>query len=691
MKKYRIFGFILTTIVCSLLSTNVLAVPAPPYPVKVDLPDGTTITVKMTGDEYFMYTTTLDGYNIVMSEDGYYYYAEDQGGKLVSTGMRANDPGRRSAEERSVLSRVLVGAPSWAEAASQSSPLRLIENEMAALQSGKQMKDWSGNYKSLVILVNFQDIQFRTPNPRQAFDNLLNQEGYSQNGGTGSVNDYYYQNSNGRFNPTFDVVGPYTLPRPRSAYSWQSGNPGMVAQDAIVSADNDVDFSLYADGNTVPSIYIFYAGESNQTTSIWPHQSYVNYRVDGVTIEKYACSGEFETGTTSVMANIGTFCHEFGHVTDWPDFYDTDYEQNGQSDALSWYSLMDTGCYNNNGRTPPASTAMERMLKGWMTPKEFENSKRYTLNPVSEDEAYMIKTDNDGEYFLVEVRSGEDANGANVWDQKLAEELGITMPLLMVYHVDKSQNIVGGRPAADQWWPANNVNDFANHECFKVVKASRVNERYWGYPGPGNITSLSSGTNSEFRTWGNKSMIETFTDITCSGNTIVMDVFNGTAPTQYINIITVGDNYAEVDWSDFPHTGTFTVELFDEENSRLQQFETTDKTALLTMLKSETYYILRVTAKGTSNYDEIKFRTTAPEGAVSFPYLPLKGTYAVGEKIILRLSGMSDSVASSEWTLDGTALDSYIITPPAGKHVISLKVTLSDGNEEIFTKTITVQ
>lgn len=678
---------------CGFLSTNALAVPAPPHPFKDYLPDGTTITIKMTGDEFFMYTTTIDGYNILKAEDGFYYYAEAADGKLTSTGVRASDPGRRSVEEKAVLSRVLVGQPSWAEEASKNSPLRRDRSGENVLAGDIQptATNWTGNYKSVVILVNFQDIQFSTPEPKQAFSNMLNQKDYSRNGATGSVNQYYFENSNGKFNPTFDVVGPYTVSGPRSKYSWQSGNPGLMVQEAIDLANVDVDFSTYVKDGSVPSVFVYYAGEANQTTAIWPHMNWIYYRVDNVSIDKYGCSSELETNNSREMTNIGTFCHEFGHVTDWPDFYDTDYGGNGQSIALEYYSVMDMGSYNNNSRTPPTFTAQERIMKGWMTPDEFMGSQAYTISPVSENKAYIIPTDNEGEYFLVEVRSSEDSNGPNIWEEKLSRQLGILdgMPIMMVYHVDRSGNIVGGRPARDHWWPANSVNVYSNHECFKVVRAHKGNQGGWGYPGPMNVESLKSASNDEFKMWNNKPLIEEFTSIEQDGNNIKVNYYDGTDPTQYINLTEIGDNYVEAEWSTFEHDGTFTVQVYDADDRELQEFETTDKMTVVTMLAAGTTYTLKVTAKGENKSDSKTFKTIASSSSI--PYLPLEGTYAAGETIPLRLSGVTESIVSSEWTLDGTAVDSYIITPPAGKHTISVKVVLEDGNEEIFIKTITVQ
>ena len=54
------------------------AVPSYPRPIRVEQPDGTTMTVRLYGDERFNYVTTVDGYNLV-AENGVLYYAQVQG------------------------------------------------------------------------------------------------------------------------------------------------------------------------------------------------------------------------------------------------------------------------------------------------------------------------------------------------------------------------------------------------------------------------------------------------------------------------------------------------------------------------------------------------------------------------------------------------------------------------------------
>lgn len=50
------------------------AIKANPRPVAVRLPDGSTLTVRIHGDENFNYVTTLDGFLVQRDREGYFRY-----------------------------------------------------------------------------------------------------------------------------------------------------------------------------------------------------------------------------------------------------------------------------------------------------------------------------------------------------------------------------------------------------------------------------------------------------------------------------------------------------------------------------------------------------------------------------------------------------------------------------------------
>jgi len=356
---------------------QLVAVPATPYPVVRVLPDGSEITVLLRGDEFFKYELSTDGYLISKSDKGFYEYARMlPEGVIMTTGIRAHNPDQRTADERRLLTTF------------QPHPDMTRVNIQRRIAKAAQLNESitsnrtfprTGSPKSIVILVNFSDVAFVTPNPKNAFSNLLNEPGYSANGGTGSAKDYFKTASFGVSSPDFVVVGPYTLPNSRSFYGENNNdgddkNPRQMVVDACRAAHADgVNFSVYdtdLDG-VVDNVFIYYAGhneaEGGPKESVWPHRWALStpLNLNNVLISGYACTSELRGSTGSNMCGIGTFVHEFGHVYGLPDYYATN---GGTHHTLSNWNVMDGGAYLNNGRTPPTYSLYDRFQLGWILP-----------------------------------------------------------------------------------------------------------------------------------------------------------------------------------------------------------------------------------------------------------------------------------------------------------------------------------
>ena len=288
-----------------------------------------------------------------------------------------------------------------------------------------------GDVRSLVILVNYSDVQFSVPNPREAFSAMLNQTGYSDNGGTGSARDYFLASSNSLFRPTFDVYGPVTLPNKRAYYGGTDGDAVRMVIDACDLLEDEIDWTLYdenGDGQ-IDNIFVYFAGhneaEGGPEEAIWPHRYYVFTDNGGQTIRyyykgkdgknywlwDYACTSELSGEYGTNMCGIGTFCHEFSHVLGLDDHYDT---ANSDNYTVGAWDIMCYGNYNNEGRTPPSYTAFERFMLGWLTPEQLLDPQDCTLDPIETSyKAYLIASKkhnltaanpNPIEYWLVENR-----------------------------------------------------------------------------------------------------------------------------------------------------------------------------------------------------------------------------------------------------------------------------------------------
>lgn len=423
----------LIAILLLFVSVRASGVPAYPYPVSIKQPDGTSLTVILKGDEFHHYYTTEDGYLIAKDENGVFNYAgKDAQGRKIATRIKANDISARSFQERSFV-KTLERNPDFSKE-------RVIarQKRVSAVKSsagGATQYPRTGSPHSLVILVNFSNLSFVTPNPKQAFTDLLNEEGYSLNGATGSARDYFRDNSMGKFTPIFDVVGPYTLPNSyeyygKNALDGYDTNPVEMIIDACKAAHDDgIDFSTYdtdKDGY-VDNVFVYYAGhneaESYEDNAIWPHRWEimlgVNYdgteesiTFNGKRVMDYACTSELRGKTGSNMAGIGTFTHEFGHVIGLADMYPTD---GANHHTLSSWNIMDDGVYLNEGRTPPAYNSFERFLLGYLQPivlnepievEELaaltESNTAYLITNNTSD--FRLYPQNINEYYLLENR-----------------------------------------------------------------------------------------------------------------------------------------------------------------------------------------------------------------------------------------------------------------------------------------------
>lgn len=483
MRKNIFFRLLLIAFV-TFFSHSAYAVKAYPGPIRVEQPDGSVITIFKHGDEFLNWTTS--GNRLVkQGPDGFYYLAEfNAEGTVVATGTRVGE--ELLLQDASTITPPAVALErarrlreEFARNFSVRTDVSLLQRDLLPGVKGPARSIAMGQKRFLVILVQFKDLYFAIESPENMFFNLLNQNGYSANDATGSVRDYFYENSSGMFDPLFDVIGPVTLSNEVAYYGANKAdgeNDFNRAREMVVEAvrlaDNElgVDFSQYDnDGDgVIDNIFIYFAGyneaEGGPDHTIWPHAWTTGDKsiiVDGVQTNSYACTSELRGASGSTMAGIGTYCHEFGHVIGLPDFYDTDGIENGEARGLGPFSLMSEGNYNHAGRTPPYLTTVERILVGWRQNEiqEFDNEGEYRLDPVSGNHAFAVPTSNDNEFFIYEYR------------QRTGWDMFIPSSGLLIFHIDMSENIVGGMTAAKRWQNGDGINAYASHQCCDLIEA----------------------------------------------------------------------------------------------------------------------------------------------------------------------------------------------------------------------------
>ena len=486
---------ILISAVLSLCAAMTFAIPAKKSWKVVSQSDGTTIKVSQAGDEHLHYYITEDNVPLYKAADNRYCYLTIENGKLHNSGVLAHESAARSAKELQVMNTIHDLAPIARQMAAKKRSAAKRCGRPDRLPSKDDISVFKGSKKALVILAAFSDKSFSKGDDAivKFYDEVLNQEGYSQNGAAGSVHDYFKDMSRGEFDLTFDIVGPVKVSKSATYYGGPSpimggaDHIGEFITEAIKKADEkcDIDWKKYDwdDDGEVEQVFVLYAGygqaTGGPTGTIWPNAWTLDealqnsdgnggFSIDGVFINQYACSNELYLDSGTVPMGLGVFCHEFSHCMGLPDMYDTNY---GSTPTMGDWDLLAGGSYNGPqgiGWCPAGWTSYERAYAGWLELTELKAGdiiKGMTSLEEADGKAYVIYNDNHkDEYYLLENHKGMG------WD-KYTPENG-----LLIIHVDYDKdlfdnNIVNSK---GEFTPAEGYDRYFTNDHPRMAPFSRV-------------------------------------------------------------------------------------------------------------------------------------------------------------------------------------------------------------------------
>ena len=471
------------------------AIPAKKSWKVVSQSDGTTIRVSQAGDEHLHYYITEDNVPLYKAADNRYCYLTIENGKLHNSGVLAHESAARSAKELQVMNTIHDLAPIARQMAAKKRSAAKRCGRPDRLPSKDDRSVFKGSKKALVILAAFSDKSFSKGDDAMVkfYGEVLNHEGYSQNGAAGSVHDYFKDMSRGEFDLTFDIVGPVKVSKSATYYGGPSpimggaDHIGEFITEAIKKADEkcDIDWKKYDwdDDGEVEQVFVLYAGygqaTGGPTGTIWPNAWTLDealqnsdgnggFSIDGVFINQYACSNELYLDSGTVPMGLGVFCHEFSHCMGLPDMYDTNY---GSTPTMGDWDLLAGGSYNGPqgiGWCPAGWTSYERAYAGWLELTELKAGdiiKGMTSLEEADGKAYVIYNDNHkDEYYLLENHKGMG------WD-KYTPENG-----LLIIHVDYDKdlfdnNIVNSK---GEFTPAEGYDRYFTNDHPRMAPFSRV-------------------------------------------------------------------------------------------------------------------------------------------------------------------------------------------------------------------------
>lgn len=464
----------LTTILLSIaLAATASAVPAKRQKVSLTRTDGTTVAAYIMGDEHYHY------YQSVESGEALFLNAE---GRCYAPSLQQIAEHKARAAQRATTAQIIRS-----RAKKKADIDRTVD---------RTPFDLHGKRRALLMLVDFSDKPMTYS--REDIEAQANEVFYSKNGNYGSVHDYFYDQSYGQFDLTFDVVGPLQVSKKASYYGANDiyGNDKypatMVAEACELAHAEGINFADYdwdGDGEAEMVVCI-YAGNGEAqgapANTIWPHQwtlseaaGYTDgpgrFEVGGTFVDRYLVLNELKDATSRNLDGIGTFCHEYSHGLGLPDVYNT---VGGNTFGMNAWNIMDSGCYNADSKVPCAYTAYEKTYCGWLTPTVLNEGCEVTDMKAITDapEAYIIYNEADhNEYYLLQ----------NIQQRGWNEEApGHGM---LVMHVDYDPEV----------WDNNTVNNDRNRRRLTIVPAD--NNTYTSttglkgdpYPGTKGNTELT--------------------------------------------------------------------------------------------------------------------------------------------------------------------------------------------------------
>ena len=269
----------------------------------------------------------------------------------------------------------------------------------------------SGVLRVLVIASYFSDVNY-TVSVSQLKQSFF----------TGVAN-YYSENSYGKVTIEGDAYGWYKLPYPQAHYGQNclsindadcSGqdNSWEIAQDTISQAEKDVNFANY-------DYFVFiHSGDGQESSGVKDQVWSVTY-MGGIAIEtttktlfQFSIVPELEAGGADPL---GVWCHEFGHLLNLPDLFNTN---TGQSILGPW-STMDEGTWDGNppGSSPAHLIAWAKIQLGFISGTMLATANpgvtsTFTIDPteVASSNVHAVEiplgtSSNPSEYYLIEVRA----------------------------------------------------------------------------------------------------------------------------------------------------------------------------------------------------------------------------------------------------------------------------------------------
>jgi M6 family metalloprotease-like protein len=409
------------TIVILAFSIQLISAPFNGKIMKFEQPDGSSVDVKLYGDEYYMRAEGLDNYTLIRDKITHwicYAVLSGDGSELVSTGNRYHGIAGVNSSLKSNLNipeHIDISEKSRVNKITQKKGF--LNGKYTDVTNRKSTPDViSGNIKGLCVVVDFSDEPGTIP--ISEFSNFCNNLNYTNYGNNGSLRKFYSDISGGLLDYQNVVFGYYRAPLTFEEYDQmpQSEGAPQILNWVLNKINSEgFDFSTLStnpDGS-IMAINLMYTGVPQVwADGLWWHQGYYpDFYADGVHSGTYNCSPAYSP------LRLSTVAHENGHmIGKWPDTYK--YTTDNGLDGIGTFDLM---CYYGDDHNPVPPNPLFRSDAGWGNVVDVTKYNGPITDVANSLTCYKYQINNSDEFFLIESRrkSGRSSfiadEGLTIW------------------------------------------------------------------------------------------------------------------------------------------------------------------------------------------------------------------------------------------------------------------------------------
>ena len=405
--KFR-FLLAFSLLLCALLS----AAPHTMLPVSFEQPDGSSVNIFASGDEFHNWLHDANNYTIMRNDGGWYVYARQDGEGVAPTDMVVgkDSPTRANISPGINLSQERIAAK-----------YARYENTMRNYSNSRSPH--SGDFNNIVIFIRFAgDPQFSQSigyyenmfNATQNYANSMKNYFLAASYGQLNINSTFYPAPNG------SVVVSYQDIQPRNYFRvYSSSNPiGYMADDdeeranrefqllvrAVQAVASQIPSDLVVDGDNdgyVDNTCFVIQGQTDGWAELlWPHR-WVLYGAEAMINGARVWDFNFNLEGSMGYSGASVLSHEMFHSLGAPDLYR--YYDNSITPIGNWDLMA------GNQNPPQHMSAWMKYRYGqWIpNPPMITQSGRYTLSPVassSTNNIWRVASWRANESYVLEYR-----------------------------------------------------------------------------------------------------------------------------------------------------------------------------------------------------------------------------------------------------------------------------------------------